>query len=643
MTDSPIQTASPRKFFGFALPDLGLAALLLLAVLVLYWPVTHADFVYLDDGQYVQTNPYVQQGLSLNSVYWALTNPIMGNWHPLTMWSYMLDYEIFGLNPGGFHLTNLLFHAVDTALAFLVFYRLTGARGRSWFVAALFGLHPLHVESVAWIAERKDVLSAFFWLLAMGTYVRQVECAAAADVRAKKYHSLTLLFFVLGLMSKSMLVTLPCVFLLLDFWPLKRFPAVPFRRLVTEKIPFFAVAAAASVLTFLFQKRCGATTFVDGIPFAARLQNALVSYGRYLGKFFWPENLAIFYPHPKHWPLGAVLLAVLLLVAVTAFVYGRRKPQPFLLVGWLWFVGTLVPVIGLVQVGGQAMADRYTYLPSLGFFVLMVWGGYELLKNYRQSFYLSLALGVVALGFCSLKTRQQLPYWQNMETISRHALAVTQDNYIAHQLRGVYFASKDLLDDSAQEFQATITLKPDYDFAYYNLGVVLSRANHCAAAIRALNEAIRLKPDLADAHYSLGFALFNHGEIAAGIAEYREAVRLQPVMLDSFNQFCALLDANNIAWKLATSPNPAERDGAQAVSMAESACEKTEYHVTIFLGTLAAAYAEAGRFDEAVATAQKACKLASECGDVEHLKKNQELLARFQAHRPYRDVPPPRE
>ncbi len=638
MTEPQIQSPPDKTIFGWRRSDAVLAVLLALATLALYWPVTHADFVYLDDGQYVQTNPFVQQGLSLNSIIWALTNPIMGNWHPLTMWSYMLDYEFFGLNPGGYHLTNILLHAVDTALVFLVFYRLTGARGRSWLVAALFGLHPLHVESVAWIAERKDVLSALFWLLAMWTYARYAALADRQETAsAKKFYTLTLAFFVLGLMSKAMLVTLPCVLLLLDFWPLKRFSSVGLRRLVREKIPFFAVAAAASLVTYFFQQRCGATTFIENIPFADRVQNAFISYARYLGKLFCPENLAIFYPHPKHWSLGLVLLAVLVLAAVSLFVFLRRQRQPFLLVGWFWFLGTLVPVIGLVQVGGQAMADRYAYIPSLGFFILVIWGAYELLQNFRWQF--SAALGAVALACCTVITRQQLPYWQNMETISRHALAVTRDNYIAHELLGVFYASKERLADSAGEFQKTIALKPNYSFAYYNLGVVLSRSNHGEAAIRALREAIRLKPDFADAHSSLGFALFNHGEMSAAMVEYRAAVHLQPALESGYNDFCSQLDLNNLAWTLATSPDPAQRDGARAVGIAEEVCAKTQNHITIFVGTLAAAYAEAGRFDEAVATGQKACALAAENGDTGLLKKNQELVSRYQSHRPYRDTP----
>jgi Flp pilus assembly protein TadD len=283
------------------------------------------------------------------------------------------------------------------------------------------------------------------------------------------------------------------------------------------------------------------------------------------------------------------------------------------------------------------MADRYAYIPSLGIFVLVVWGAYEWLQNFRWQFFA--ALGAVILIFCTAITRQQLPYWQNMETISRHALAVTQDNYIAHELLGAYFASKERLVDAAGEFQKTIALKPNYSFAYYNLGVVLSRSNHGEAAIRALREAIRLKPDFADAHSSLGFALFNHGEMSAAMVEYRAAVHLQPALESGYNDFCSQLDLNNLAWTLATNPDPAQRDGARAVGIAEEVCAKTQNHITIFVGTLAAAYAEAGRFDEAVATGQKACALAAENGDTGLLKKNQELVSRYQSHRPYRDTP----
>jgi protein O-mannosyl-transferase len=626
-----------RKFLGFPLPDLGLAVLLALAVLVLYWPVTHAAFIYLDDTQYVEKNSFVQQGLSLGSIVWALTNPIISNWHPLTMWSYMLDYEFFGLNPGGFHFTNILLHAADTALVFLVFYRLTGARGRSWLVAALFGLHPLHVESVAWIAERKDVLSAFFWLLAMWTYLRHAECAAAQDSRAKKFYAFTLAFFVLGLMSKSMVVTLPCVFLLLDFWPLKRLETVPLRRLVLEKIPFFAIAAAVSVLTFLLQKQGGAMMFVEDISFAVRLQNALVSYLRYLGKIFWPENLAIFYPHPQHWQLWPVVLSALFLLAVSAAVLWRRRSQPFLFTGWFWFLGTLVPVIGLVQVGGQAMADRYSYIPSLGFFLLAVWGGHELLKNFRWGLPLGVFLSAAAVVFCCGKTSGQLPFWRDTETLSRHALAVTQENYMAHDMLGCWLGEKNRVAEAVPELQSAIRLKPDFTDAHYNLGVALAAQSRLADAIAEYRETVRLKPDFAGAHYNLGRALFDHGQIAEAMAEYREAARLQPAMQAGLDQFCGLLELNNLAWRLATSPDPAQRDGNRAVEIAGELCAKTQSRLTIFVGTLAAAYAGAGRFDEAVDTAQKACDLAAAYGDENLLKKNRELLALYQAHQPYRD------
>ena len=643
MTEPQIQPPSPRPVFEWRVSDGLFAVLLALATLALYWPVIHADFVYLDDGQYVQKNSFVQQGLSLNSIIWALTNPIMGNWHPLTMWSYMLDYEFFGLNPGGFHFTNILIHAADTALVFLVFYRLTGARGRSWLVAALFGLHPLHVESVAWIAERKDVLSAFFWLLAMGTYARYAGLADRQDAQAKKFYRLSLVFFVLGLMSKSMMVTLPCVFLLLDFWPLKRFQNVPVRQLVREKIPFFVLAAAASVVTFLLQKSGGAMMFIEGIPLPVRAANALVSYCRYLGNFFWPENLAIFYPHPQHWPFWQVALAALFLGAVSLFAYLRRSRQPFLFAGWFWFVGTLVPVIGLVQVGGQAMADRYTYIPSLGIFMLVVWGVHELIKNWRHQFLFSVSVGTAALVFCGVKTSQQLPCWQNTETVSRHALAVTRDNYMASDMLGCWLGEQIRTDEAIAALQSAIQIKPDFTDAHYNLGVAFDARHQTDAAIREFQATTRLQPNFAEGHYNLGLALFNRGRIGEAMSEYHEAVRLDAKFADGFNGFCSLLDLNNLAWTLATSPDASARDGARAVSLGESVCEQTQYHVTVFVGTLAAAYAEAGRFDEAIVTGQKACALASQFGDLEHLKKNQELVSRYQSNQAYRDVPAARE
>ena len=372
-----------------------IAVLLALVTIALYWPATSHDFVNYDDNFYVTSNVHVQNGLTLESLKWAFFNPVAANWHPLTLLSHMLDCQLFGLKPWGHHLTSVLLHAVNTVLVFLFLRRLTDAIWRSLLVAAVFGLHPLHVESVAWVAERKDVLSTCFGLLALIFYTRYVQCVTSdtcqvtgpkvipASVLSRVTHhpslfyGLALFFFALGLMSKPMLVTWPFVMLLLDYWPLERFKPGCAWRLVGEKIPFFALAAVASVVTFVVQQHGGALGEGENLPFGARSGNALISYCRYLAKMFWPTDLAIFYPHPGYWPLERVFFAGGLIVGISVLLYVKRRRYPFLLVGWLWFGGTLMPVIGLVQVGGQAMADRYTYIPSLGVLIVAIWGAYN--------------------------------------------------------------------------------------------------------------------------------------------------------------------------------------------------------------------------------------------------------------------------
>jgi protein O-mannosyl-transferase len=549
------------------MPDWRLALWLALATLALYSPVLRHDFVNYDDDIYVTANPHVQAGLSWANLKWALASPVNNNWHPLTVLSHMLDCQLYGLNPGGHHLTSILLHALNTALVFLLLRRLTGAVWRSLTVAALFGWHPVHVESVAWIAERKDVLSACFGLLSIYFYARY---AAPGRVDRKSQianYLLSLLCLALGLMSKAMLLTWPFVLLLLDYWPLNRGAGREawgsrWRQLVWEKVPFFALTAAVGIVTFAVQKRGGALDVGETLSLGARAGNALVSYCRYLGKLCWPTGLEVFYPHPGLWPLAAVLLAGGLLTGLTALVVWQRRRHPFLLVGWLWFVGTLVPVIQLIQTGSHAMADRYTYLPSLGLLILMVWGGYELTRGWRNQVALLAATGTVTCLLCAALARHQLGYWQDSETLFRHALAVSENNFIAHNnlavalvekgrideaiphyqaaIRlepgwvdgqynlGVALENKGLVDEAIRQYQAVIRLKSDYAPAYNNLGNLLEGKGETGAAVGQYQAALRLKPDYTKAHYNLGSAFYNQGRVDDAVREYQEAIRLNP-------------------------------------------------------------------------------------------------------------------
>jgi len=517
-----------------------LVAILVLVTLTLYWPATNHDFINYDDDEYVTSNNHVQIGLTVESIRWAFLHPVSANWHPVTMLSHMLDCQVFGLKPWGHHLTSLMLHVFNTVLVFLLLRRMTGALWRSALVAALFAWHPLHVESVAWVAERKDVLSAFFGLLTLLFYARYAQSESQNSRFKIQNYLLSLFFFALGLMSKAMLVTWPFILLLLDYWPLRRVEPSTFNsqlstalRLVREKIPFFVLAAAASAVTFVAQN--GAILSAENMPMGARIGNALISYCRYLGNIFWPTDLAIFYPHPKYWPLEQVLLAALFLGGISVLLLLMRRRWPFLLMGWLWYVGTLVPVIGLVQVGGQAMADRYTYLPSLGLFILIVWGAYELTQRWPYHFITLSLAGSVAIILCLCVTRQQLEYWQDSETLFGHALAVTEDNYVAHNNLGLALEKKGQTDEAVRQYQEALRLTPGFAEAHNNLGIALQKQGQIDEARSQFQEALRLEPDNAEIHNNLGASLSETGQIDEAIIQLQEALRLAPDNADAHN------------------------------------------------------------------------------------------------------------
>jgi tetratricopeptide (TPR) repeat protein len=527
------------------------ALVLVLVTLALYWPATRGDFINFDDDLYVTTNVHVQKGLAWESIKWACLNPVCCNWHPVTMWSHMAVCQVFGPNPWGHHLTNVLLHALNAGLVFGLLRQMTGARWRSLLVAALFALHPLRVESVAWVAERKDVLSGFFGLLALMAYARYAQGRGRkSEARSPKpeaagpslshlpssiFYLLSLFLFALGLMSKPVLVTWPFVMLLLDYWPLRRLPlktqdsrlkaSLP---LLLEKLPFFALSAVASVVTFVVQQRGGSLAAGEHLPLGARNGNALISYCRHLGKLFWPTELAVFYPHPGPWPLGKVLLAGGWLLVISGLVWVSRRRAPYLLVGWLWFVGMLVPMIGLVQTGGQAMADRHTYLPSLGLLILTIWGAGELTRRWRhQARALSVA-GGAAIVLCLGLTRQQIGYWRDSEALFRQALAVTENNDVARNGLGIALGKKGQLDEAIRQFQEAIRLKPDHADAYNSLGAALGKKGQMDEATREFQEALRLNPDHAEAHNNLGAALYQKGQTDEAIRQFQEALRLRP-------------------------------------------------------------------------------------------------------------------
>jgi hypothetical protein len=459
------------------------------------------------------------------------------------MWlSHMLACQFFGLNPWGHHLINVLLHAANTILVFLVFQRMTGAMWRSLILAVLFGWHPLRVESVAWVTERKDVLSTFFWMLTLLAYAKYFEANQVGNSKSKIWYGTALVMFLFGLMSKAMLVTLPFALLLLDYWPLARFKPDRLWQLVVEKIPFFALAAAASIVTFVVQKQGGAVLALDYLPFGARIGNVLISYCRYLGKMFWPTDLAVYYPHLGYWPLAKVLVAGVFLCGISAFLFFKRRRLPFLLIGWLWFVGTLVPVIGVVQVGEQSMADRYTYIPSLGVLILMIWGAYELVSGWRYHLIVLSVASSVLIVLCFALTRQELGYWKDSETLFRHAVKVTENNYFAHRTLGDAIFNEGRTGEAVIQYQEALRIKPDYVLAHMNLGVALFKQGHTADAISQLQEAVRLKPDYVLAHINLGAAYFNLGKADGAIDQFQEAIHLKPDDISAQNYLAKALE-----------------------------------------------------------------------------------------------------
>jgi len=486
--------------------------------------VSHFQFVSWDDTAYVTENRSVLAGLSWSNVAWAFTTDHGPYWHPLTWLSHMLDVQIYGTNASGHHVTNLLIHIANSILLFWLLRRLTGAEWRSAFVAALFAVHPLHVESVAWIAERKDVLSAFFWILTTITYVAYVR-------KPGRYrYAAVLSVFALGLMAKPMIVTLPLVLLLLDYWPLARVTTSrPWGSLVAEKLPMAALAAAAGVVTFVLQKRVGAVAGLRAVPLDARLANAAISTVQYLVKTIWPARLAALYPYPLSVPsLWLVLGAVFALVTITAAVCRQSRRRPYLVVGWLWFALTLLPVIGLVQVGEQAMADRFTYIPLIGIFIIVAWGVPEFMLAGRARRVLLPAAAAASIAVCVIVARAQASTWATSETMWRHAIAVTSDNAHAHTALGALLADEGHAAEAMTEKAEALRINPDDPDANNEMGVLLEQQGRHGEAIGTLSKALAENPAYAEAHHNLGVALVSEGHTPEAIAQFSEALRLDP-------------------------------------------------------------------------------------------------------------------
>jgi tetratricopeptide (TPR) repeat protein len=654
------------------------------------------EFVNYDDDLYVYENAKVEDGLSLKGLAWVFTHTDCYLYHPLTMLSLMGNYQLHGLHAGWYHFTNVLLHTASVILLFLILRQMTGALWRSAFVAAVFAIHPLRVESVAWVAERKDVLSAFFFMLTIGAYVRY-----ARHPWSLAHYGLVMLLFALGLMCKPTVVTLPFVLLLLDYWPLHRFEQPrKLSGLILEKIPLLALAAGASVITTMTVLAAGnSIPAVGHISMASRVGNALVSYAVYLRQMVWPEGLAAPYPYSHYSPPPwEVALAGTLLASLSAVTWRERRTRPWLLIGWLWYLGMLAPMIGIVQASNFAHADRYTYLPQIGIYLAVTWLAAEWGAKWHAGRAVIGGLMTAVIAMLMVCAWKQTTYWKNSETLWTHTLACTADNDVAHLNLGVDLAKKARVDEAIAHYQKALQINPRYAQAHFNLGNALRKKgsvdeeiaqyqmalqikpNHAQArnnlgnvfdeqgrldeAIAQFQKALQIQPDYADAHYNLGVSLRKQGRLDEAIAQYQKALQIQPGFAEAeynlgsvFDQQGRLDEAithyqkalqlkpaepsvqNNLAWVLATCPEASLRDGNKAVELARQANGLTGGENPIVLHTLAAAYAEAGRFSEAVETAQHALRLAEAQSNASLAGQLQLEMKLYQAGSPFHTPP----
>jgi protein O-mannosyl-transferase len=622
--------------------------------LAVFGQTVRYDFVNFDDDLYVYNAPAIQAGLTIKGLALAFTSSHARNWHPLTTISHMLDCQLYGLKPGGHHATNVVLHTIATLLLFRVLWQMTGAVWKSAVVAALFAVHPLHVESVAWVSERKDVLSGVFFLLMLDAYVRYTRAPCITR------YLVVAVLFAAGLMSKPMLVSAPVILLLLDYWPLRRFEQVSstkgkakiaksgdqwrvIRDLFLEKVPLLVLAAGSCIITFVLQKRAAGA--IPPLPLLWRVQNAFVSYVIYVWKTLWPTRLAVFYPHPNNTlAIWEIILAIGLLLAVTIAAIVFRRERPYLFTGWFWYLSMLVPVIGLVQVGEQGHADRYTYLPHIGLFLLAVWLVADVMTFDKSRSRLAIATAAAVIVALGSAASIQTSYWRNSETLWTHALATTSDNDFAHNNLGYLcidrgeiekaishfetasrirsskldphysvgsafvemnladaLAGKSRSDEAMVHYEEAIRLQPNYADAYYNRGNILFAEGRIDEAMADWEKTLQIQPNDADAHTGLGNALLRKGLIREAVAHYEKALALAPEDPHS---------RNNIAWLLATASDASIRDGARAVGFAQVAVALSGGKEPRFLRTLAAAYAESGHFSEAFAVAQQAVAIA---------------------------------
>ncbi|MDL1966945.1 MAG: tetratricopeptide repeat protein [Deltaproteobacteria bacterium] len=641
---------------------------LVLTTLIAYWQLPCHDFIRFDDNWFIVKNFHVHKGITWESIAWAFSITDYAYWHPLTWLSHILAFQLFGLKSSMHLLINLFLHIANILLLFIVLKRMTGSLWRSAFVAAMFALHPMNVESVAWASECKNVLSTFFWMLTMLTYARYAEHPGFYR------YLMTLIVFALGLMAKPMLVTLPFVLLLFDYWPLCRFKLFqsggmghefrwsPVLRLVLEKIPFLSLSAVCIYLSSLSVQRLEIVISTASVPMKLRIYNALVSYVSYIKKMAWPHNLAVYYPYPESIPFWKVAGAALFLICVSILVVRALKSKPYLAVGWFWYIGTLVPAIGLVQAGlWPSIADRFAYVPLIGLFIVIAWGIPDLVAQWRCKKIALAATAIVLLLTFTAATWFQNKYWQNSVTLFSHNVNVTQNNRVAHNVLGNALQQQGKLNEAISHYAEALKIDPNYAEAHNNLGYTLTRQKHYKEAIYHYHEALRINPTHTNAYNNLGTALLHQGNEEEAIYYYYEALKSNPKYAGAYYNLGKILlnrgktekainfyrkalkfepemtqALYNLSWILASYEDKKYRNGEEAVRLAEKLCKITRYRQPLALDALAAAYAEAGRFTEAILTAQKGLELALWMGPKELALGLENRLKLYHAKRPYR-------
>lgn len=546
-----VNNKMPDPLFFRVRLSIWISLILVMATLCVYWQTKNFSYINYDDPEYVFANVQVQQGLTIENIKWAFTTTSFSNWHPLTWISHMIDVQLYGNSPGQHHLTNVLLHIINTLLLFYLFRKMTGNILPSALLAGLFALHPLHIQSVAWISERKDLLCAQFFFLSIFSYLKYLNKGTLSD------YVLTLFLFSLGLMTKPMIVTLPLVLFLLDYWPLRRLgfstthqtcclPAISIppreiSRIILEKIPFLGLSFLSAAMTFHAQEAGGSVATLNQLSLLARMENAIVSYLLYIQKMVWPYHLSIIYPHPGTHPTWLILSAVLIFSALTACALFFAKKRPFLIIGWLWFLSMLIPVIGIIQVGLQSMADRYTYLPMVGLFLAFSWGLYHFpLFRKNRSLYFSIT-GICILSLLSVLTWQELQYWQNGVRLFSRAVAITKNNFVAHNNLGYELVQNFQFEKAKKEFEIALQIDPTFFIAHLNLGRSLIEEGNIPEGIEHYRTAVKIKPDYADAHYNLGNTLLRIGNNHEAAAHYIQALRINPSLLEAYNNLGAIL------------------------------------------------------------------------------------------------------